>query len=81
MAEDKRLAAHVPDSAEETPEDFDPLLAQANRLPASKWGTAPGAQGEHVRPVTDTEDAEGPAREEDEEFGGGIGDPSKLTAD
>jgi hypothetical protein len=54
MTEEKDVG-QIPEGAEETPEDFDPLLIQANRMPAFLRGSE-GAQ-EHVRPVTE-EDAE-----------------------
>jgi hypothetical protein len=58
---------------------FDPLLAQAERLPSFLKGT--DGDQPHVRDV-DGEGNEVQVDPDDEPFGGeGIGDPSKLTAD
>jgi hypothetical protein len=65
----------TPESQEK--EEFDPLLDQAERLPSFLKGG--GSDGPHVRPVKDEEEEEIDDGEGD--FGGGIGDPSKLTAD
>lgn len=73
---DRENVPRVPDDAEETPEDYDPLLDQGERLPSFLRGTD-GNLNDHVRPVTE-EDLEA-SEEEPEDYK--PRDPSTFTAD
>lgn len=63
---------------------IDPLLGQAERLPAFKRGTDPYNPAEHVRPATGNAD-EHQAPSEDDDLDDGFGyqppDPGNFTAD
>lgn len=81
MGDDKSVqtGAEGDDQSEEIP--FDPLLAQAERLPAS----IKGSEGEkaHVLPADGEEGviSEVPVSEDEEELGGSSVDPKDFTAD
>lgn len=69
----------APEGAPETPPDFDPLLAQAERLPSFIKGAEGNDPSKHVRP------ADGDKGVDDEVIDDGFGyeppDPSQFTGD
>lgn len=80
LSKEPDLIEHV-----ETPEytDYNPLAAQADRLPAGIKGADGFNPNAHVREDSGI-NAEPTAKSEDridEDLGGGIGDASQLTAD
>lgn len=77
--EDKRLAPKVADDAEETPPDFDPMLAMYDRLPNFVKGADGENHNSHVKPVSSDDEAEEEFNEED--FGYEPRDPGSFDAD
>lgn len=71
----------IPDDEKETPPGFDPLLAQAEQLPAFLRGTG-GGMGDHVRPAgADGEEVEEPMPEDEDAFDEQPREGGGLTAD
>lgn len=80
IADDKKLLQEIEEDPQNPGQEFDPLEAQAERLPASIKGS--DGDKAHVLPVGEDGSAVEPVAEEiDEDLGGGVGDGSDLTAD
>lgn len=89
-AADAKLLAEL--EKEKTPDhvetddftDYNPLAEQAMRLPSSVIGADGYAPDSHVRPIGGSQVVEPAASEQfsdDDDLGGGVVDPSSLTAD
>jgi hypothetical protein len=75
---EERDVEEISEDVEETPPDFDPLLAQAERLPAWTRGSEGSNPNQHVRrPGPEDEDES----VEEDSFGWTPPDPSKFTGD